>query len=148
VKTAVILTCLALHAAWALDPHKSLTQYSHKVWTQQDGLPQDTIRSVTQTSDGYLWIGTDEGLARFDGYEFTTFDKPHGDLPSNSITALAAAVVALNGDKDHAAESMRTIGFVPDWQASPDVQQDVRSVLSMPAGVRSFLNNYIKAANK
>jgi len=91
VKTAVILTCLALHAAWALDPHKSLTQYSHKVWTQQDGLPQDTIRTVTQTSDGYLWIGTDEGLARFDGYEFTTFDKPHGDLPSNSITALAAA---------------------------------------------------------
>jgi len=80
-----------LHAAWALDPHKSLTQYSHRVWTQQDGLPQDTIRTVAQTSDGYLWIGTDEGLARFDGYEFATFDKARGDLPSNSITALAAA---------------------------------------------------------
>jgi signal transduction histidine kinase/ligand-binding sensor domain-containing protein len=88
VKIAVIFLCLALHAAWALDPHKSLTQYSHKAWTQQDGLPQDTIRSVAQTRDGYLWIGTDEGLARFDGYEFTTFDKAHGDLPSNSITAL------------------------------------------------------------
>ncbi len=78
-----------LHAAWALDPHKSLTQYSRRVWTQQDGLPQDTIRTVAQTSDGYLWIGTDEGLARFDGYEFTSFDKAHGELPSNSITALA-----------------------------------------------------------
>ena len=92
MKFAVILTCLALHAAWALDPHKSLTQYSQRVWTQQDGLPQDTIRSVAQTNDGYLWIGTDEGLARFDGYEFTTFDKAHGFLPSNSITALAAGL--------------------------------------------------------
>jgi len=91
VKTAVILTCLLVHTGWALDPHKSLTQYSHRVWTQEDGLPQDTIRTVAQTNDGYLWIGTDEGLARFDGYEFTTFNKAQGALPSNSITALAAA---------------------------------------------------------
>ncbi len=78
-------------AASALDPHKSLTQYTRRVWTQQDGLPQDTIRAIAQTSDGYLWIGTDDGLARFDGYEFTLFNKSNGDLPSNSITALAAA---------------------------------------------------------
>ena len=77
-------------AASALDPHKSLTQYTRRVWTQQDGLPQDTIRAIAQTSDGYLWIGTDDGLARFDGYEFTLFNKSNGDLPSNSITALAA----------------------------------------------------------
>jgi hypothetical protein len=70
------------------------------------------------------------------------------DAPKAARDALATAVMALNGDKDHAAEAMRTIGFVPDWQASPDVQQSVRSVLSMPAGVRSFLNSYIKAANK
>ncbi len=74
----------------ALDPHKSLTQYSSAVWTQQQGLPQDTIRAITQTSDGYLWLGTDEGLARFDGYDSTIFDKANGDLPANSITALAA----------------------------------------------------------
>ncbi len=75
----------------ALDPHKSPTQYSRTVWTQADGLPQDTIRAITQTTDSYLWLGTDEGLARFDGYEFTTFNKANGDLPSNSITALAAS---------------------------------------------------------
>ena len=61
------------------------------VWTQQHGLPQDTIRAIAQTTDGYLWLGTDEGLARFDGYDFTVFNKANGDLPSNSITALAAA---------------------------------------------------------
>ncbi len=84
------IVCGAAPCGWALDPHRSLTQYSRTVWTQADGLPQDTIKAITQTADGYLWLGTDEGLARFDGYEFTTFDKSDGDLPSNSITALAA----------------------------------------------------------
>lgn len=61
------------------------------MWTQDRGLPQDTIRAIAQTTDGYLWLGTDEGLARFDGYEFVVFDKAKGNLPDNSITALAAA---------------------------------------------------------
>jgi signal transduction histidine kinase/ligand-binding sensor domain-containing protein len=81
---------LTVSNAFALDPHKGLTQYSRTTWTQQQGLPQDTVRAIVQTADGYLWVGTDEGLARFDGYEFTTFRKDGGDLPSNSITALAA----------------------------------------------------------
>ena len=88
---------MAMLAAWltsgalALDPRKSLTQYSRTIWTQESGLPQDTIRAIAQTKDGYLWLGTDEGLARFDGYEFAVFNKTNGDLPDNSITALAAA---------------------------------------------------------
>ena len=75
----------------ALNPAKSLTQYTRTVWTQQHGLPQDTIRAIAQTPDGYLWLGTDEGLARFDGYEFAIFNKDKGDLPGNSISALSAA---------------------------------------------------------
>jgi ligand-binding sensor domain-containing protein/signal transduction histidine kinase len=81
----------AVNAVFALDPGKTLSQYSTSSWTQQQGLPQDTIRAITQTADGYLWLGTDEGVARFDGYEFTIFNRDHGDLPSNSVTALAAA---------------------------------------------------------
>ena len=76
--------------ALALNPSRSLTQYTRTVWTQEQGLPQDTIRAIAQTADGYLWLGTDEGLARFDGYEFVIFNKGNGDLPSNSITALSA----------------------------------------------------------
>lgn len=87
---ASALVCACALAAFALDPHKSLTQYSRSVWTQQHGLPEDTIRAITQTTDGYLWLGTDEGLARFDGYDFTLYNKANSDLPSNSITALAA----------------------------------------------------------
>lgn len=76
--------------SYALNPAKALTQYSVTVWSQQQGLPQDTIRAITQTTDGFLWIGTDEGLARFDGYEFVAFGKGPGGLPSNSVNVLAA----------------------------------------------------------
>jgi len=95
VSSRLLLACalgsLLAPGAKALDPRKSLTQYSRTTWTQEQGLPQDTIRAIAQTTDGYLWLGTDEGLARFDGYEFLTFDKARAGLPSNSITALAAS---------------------------------------------------------
>jgi signal transduction histidine kinase/streptogramin lyase len=87
---ACLVAGLYLPGAFALDPHKSLTQYSRQSWSQVDGLPQDTIRAIAQTTDGCLWLGTDEGLARFDGYDFTVFDKSDGSLPANSVTALAA----------------------------------------------------------
>ena len=91
IGAVVLLAGWLASGAFALDPRKSLTQYSRTIWTQERGLPQDTIRAITQTKDGYLWLGTDEGLARFDGYEFVVFNKTNGDLPDNSITALAAA---------------------------------------------------------
>src|ERR1700674_4663399 len=87
---AISLALCGSYVAYGLDPHKSLTQYSRTVWTQQHGLPQDTVRAIAQTDDGYLWLGTDEGLARFDGYDFVTLTKEKARMPSNSITALAA----------------------------------------------------------
>ena len=54
-----------------------------------DGLPQDNVVSIAQTPDGYLWLGTEEGLARFDGLRFTIFDKSNTpELKSNDIYAL------------------------------------------------------------
>jgi signal transduction histidine kinase/ligand-binding sensor domain-containing protein len=82
---------LALLPALALNPRRGLTQYTRTDWTQEHGLPQDTIRTITQTRDGYLWLGTDEGLAQFDGYDFTVFNKENGSLPSNTVSALCAA---------------------------------------------------------
>lgn len=59
----------------ALDPNRSLNQFGHQVWLTENGLPQNTVQAIIQTRDGYLWIGTQEGLARFDGLNFTVFDK-------------------------------------------------------------------------
>ena len=58
----------------ALDPNRAVTQYVHNFWDTDDGLPNNTINSILQTRDGYLWIGTNSGLARFDGVQFVTFD--------------------------------------------------------------------------
>ncbi len=78
-----------IHEGIALDHNKSLTQYRHTVWHDKDGLPQNTVRAITQTRDGYLWIGTDGGLTRFDGVRFTVFDRTNTkEIRNNSITAL------------------------------------------------------------
>jgi ligand-binding sensor domain-containing protein len=56
--------------ASALDPHRLISQYAHTVWRIQDGFPH-TPNMITQTSDGYIWIGTGGGLLRFDGVTTT-----------------------------------------------------------------------------
>jgi diguanylate cyclase (GGDEF)-like protein len=73
----VVCAALGLFAPWAfaLDPHKQISQYVHDVWNTNDGLPQDSVNAIVQTPDGYLWVATQEGLARFDGLTFTTFDS-------------------------------------------------------------------------
>ena len=85
---AVALALALAPAGHALDPARRITQYIHRVWTQEDGLPQDTVRAIAQTPDGYLWIGTEEGLASFDGYDFRPFNRRSGTLPNDSVTAL------------------------------------------------------------
>ena len=59
----------------------SLRDYVHTAWTQHDGVPLSNIRSITQTTDGYLWITTsEEGLLRFDGVRFVSEPSPCGSL--------------------------------------------------------------------
>jgi diguanylate cyclase (GGDEF)-like protein len=75
--------------ASALDPRKSIAQYAHEVWNTKSGLPEADVMAILQTKDGYLWIGTEEGLVRFDGTHFTTFDRKSTPLPNNRIQVLA-----------------------------------------------------------
>jgi ligand-binding sensor domain-containing protein/signal transduction histidine kinase len=55
---------------FALDPARSVFQYNCLNWTRQNGLPTDKVSTITQTKNGYLWLGTQNGLVRFDGAEF------------------------------------------------------------------------------
>ena len=71
------LVALSQHA-YALDPARTLTQYVHRIWQVQQGLPQAWIGSIVQTHDGYLWLGTQTGLVKFDGVRFTTIDEMDG----------------------------------------------------------------------
>jgi diguanylate cyclase (GGDEF)-like protein len=75
--------------AFGLDTTRRVTQYVHDTWGVQDGLPQGSIQTLVQTRSGYLWLGTMEGLARFDGIRFTVFDRSTTPaLPHNDIAAL------------------------------------------------------------
>ena len=65
-------------------------QFVCRSWTSEDGLPQNSVNALLQTRDGYLWVGTFGGLARFDGVKFTVFNVGNSEgLASNRILALA-----------------------------------------------------------
>src|ERR1700722_8568349 len=82
--------CLFSAPAFARDPQKSITQFVHTAWTEKDGAPAD-IGAITQTKDGYLWLGTPTGLFSFDGIRFAHFEPRAGeDLPAAPILRLLA----------------------------------------------------------
>lgn len=68
----------------------SSTEYRIDVWQTSDGLPGNTVTAIQQTPEGYLWIGTLNGLARFDGVRFEVFGEA-SELPSTRVLALLAA---------------------------------------------------------
>ena len=77
---------------------RDVPEYRLSQWKVEDGLPQSSVQRIAQTSDGYLWLGTLFGLARFDGVKFTVFDL--GNTPA--MHAGADSVEALAPDRDGA----------------------------------------------
>jgi ligand-binding sensor domain-containing protein len=88
----VLLSVLWCVDARALQPSLDITQYAHTAWTARDGFLKGAVRSIVQTPDGYLWLGTEFGLVRFDGVRFVSWNPPSGQqLPSTNIRSLLAA---------------------------------------------------------
>jgi len=99
-----ILVCLDAGLGFA--QRKLIKQYVHQIWTANDGLPQNSASSIKQTRDGYIWFSTQDGLARFDGVDFTVFDRTNTkELPSSWM-------VRMNED-GAGGLWMRPIGFAP-----------------------------------
>lgn len=85
------LLLASANTAVALEPSTPLANYSRQSWAMENGLPQNTIQALAQTQDGFLWLGTEAGLVRFDGVEFQTYDHNSSPaLPGNDIRALLA----------------------------------------------------------
>ena len=75
--------------AFGLDPSLDISQYAHTAWKVREGFTQGTIFSISQTPDGYLWLGTESGLVRFDGVQAIPWQPPNGEqLPSNFVQDL------------------------------------------------------------
>jgi signal transduction histidine kinase/ligand-binding sensor domain-containing protein len=86
----ILLACCP--CASALNPSLDINQYAHYAWTIRDGFFKGAIHEIAQTPDGYLWLGTELGLVRFDGVRSVPWEPPTGEhLPSSDIRRLIAA---------------------------------------------------------
>ena len=87
-----LLVALVSPRVAGLNPSQKISQYGHNMWRIQDGYLSGPPEAITQTGDGYLWIGTDAGLTRFDGVRFVPWISLGGEkLPSEQILYLLGA---------------------------------------------------------
>jgi signal transduction histidine kinase/ligand-binding sensor domain-containing protein len=78
--------------AFALDPSLDVNQYAHTAWNFREGFSKGRVTSLAQTPDGYLWLGTEFGLLRFDGIQSVPWRPPGNEqLPNSWIRTLLAA---------------------------------------------------------
>src|ERR1700687_896217 len=86
---SVLLSC---PDAPALNPSLDISQYAHTAWTYREGFMHGAVNAIAQTPDGYLWLGTQSGVVRFDGVRAVPLPlRPGQQLPSTSVVALLAA---------------------------------------------------------
>lgn len=87
----LLLLLLAVQA-WALSPARRFEQFVVDQWSIEHGLPQVAVLAITQDPQGWLWIGTQQGLARFDGTQFTVLRREEApELPASSVDVLHPA---------------------------------------------------------
>src|SRR5215467_10680651 len=87
----LLLSLLVLHPGYAVSSDDQLPPYTRDSWAAEQGFPGTTVNAIAQTGDGYLWIGAENGLIRFDGLNFQVFN--HGNtpgLPASPVLGLAA----------------------------------------------------------
>jgi ligand-binding sensor domain-containing protein len=100
VRAVALALALCLGAAASAS-----AQYRFDTWTTDNGLPQNGVRAITQTPDGYLWFTTFDGLVRFDGIRFTTFGT------GNTKGIINNRFTGLYSDKDGAL-------YPPRWKTA------------------------------
>ena len=94
----VLVLCVSNHFAAAqmnLDPKKSLSQFGIDFWTADRGLPSVAVNKVLQSRENYIWLGTYDGLLRFDGANFMLYNS--GNVPSFSINDVISMLEDHNG---------------------------------------------------
>ena len=90
IALGIVLVCGP--SASALDPALDVNQYAHTAWLFREGFAQGRVNAIAQTPDGYLWLGTEFGLLRFDGVRSVPWQPPGNEqLPNNWIRTLLVA---------------------------------------------------------
>lgn len=105
-----------------------LSEYNLRSWSTKDGLPNDKIMAVYQSSQGYIWLGSQEGLARFDGARFTIFDK------KNTPAIPHSQIISLIEDKDSTLWISTIRGLV-------NYRHGIFSQVPVQQGIDQFITN-------
>jgi len=88
----IVLLLLPCQSGLALDLGRALSQYGHTAWRLEDGVFKGPPHAIAQTADGYLWVGTESGLERFDGVRFADWNPPDGKpITAPAVVSLLAA---------------------------------------------------------
>jgi ligand-binding sensor domain-containing protein/signal transduction histidine kinase len=88
----IVLLMICVDSLFGLDRSFSAYQYLHTSWTQEEGGALPAIQAMAQTADGYLWLGTSNGLIRFDGMRFVRWETGSGEeLPGKDIRCLLSS---------------------------------------------------------
>lgn len=110
-----------------------LANYFADTWTTEDGLPHNSINAIAQTSDGYLWFATWEGVARYNGSEFRFFERSeHTGIIDSGTRALVPD--SENGLWIAGARGGVTYRNHQQWQPQPPAQSMVNHVMKDSAG--------------
>ncbi len=101
---------------------QDLRYISHQHWSTEEGLPQSSVHAIAQTPDGFLWIATEDGLARFDGFNFKVFDRralPSPDICCLKVQGEDLLVGTAEGTvREHAGSFTSTPGRLPAGEAA------------------------------
>ncbi|MGC8763979.1 MAG: two-component regulator propeller domain-containing protein [Acidobacteriota bacterium] len=121
----------------ALDPQRALTQYLRRSWTSDQGLPQNSVQAIAQTPDGFIWLATQEGLARFDGVDFEIFSAATD--PAFSVNNVLSLLVSADGTLWAGTEGGGVVRRTPSGFQSLPLPENlrnrtVRSLAEAPVG--------------
>jgi diguanylate cyclase (GGDEF)-like protein len=89
------IACLACIPAQALDPAQRFDDYVRDQWGLSEGLPQVSVLSIVQDADGFIWVGTQNGIARFDGVRFVAYD--HSNNGGHATTMVRSSLLDRRG---------------------------------------------------
>jgi len=144
-----VIVCLQAASVWALDPARRIAQYGHTAWRMEDGAFNSAPSTIVQTPDGYMWIGTADGVLQFDGVRFVRWTPGHGQrLPNSEVLHLwttrdgsvwISAVGSLSRWKEHTLRNYFTGSkVVPDALADNNDGTVWRAQSYAPQGTGSL----------
>ncbi len=128
-------------SAWAVNPNVRISQYRHTAWRNQDGFFDGTPYTIAQAADGYLWIGTGNGILRFDGVHFVSWMPPPGrQLRSPLIASFLAArdgslwIGTLLGLSHWINQDLINYSSYPNAVVAPTFEEEDGTIWALRAG--------------